>query len=174
MLQPSMDQREFLPTIKFGTISDGEIVVIQTHSHRKRNSSRTGKTWFFMPSQSRRIYKVSHYRHFFRHFQTCVSLSKFPKLTFVKCRHSDEIWSDIFNVALPTFVKSCHSDEMSSDVLNVTLPTSLYCRSFDVSKLSHFQRHTKVSEDRCIAKVSQDRRFREASQYLRQEELSQF
>ena len=90
--------------------------------------------------------------------------------TFVKCRHSDEMSSDVLNVTLPTclnyrisdavqkcqktdVLQKCHktdafqkrhnidarkncrnSDEMWSEILNVALPTSLCCHSSDVSR----------------------------------------
>ena len=83
-----------------------------------------------------------------RHFSD-VSQTVAPP-TFVNCRTSDEMWFDVWNialltpknrhnsdptwsdvldVALPTFVRCRNSDEMWSDVLNVALPTFVSCRN---------------------------------------------
>ena len=125
----------FWITRKFGAISDGQIVTIPTHSRCKSDSSRTGKKMVF------------HYVAISTPWQSVVLPTLFPSLpnkrhssdisqtvalpTFVNCRTSDGMWSDVFNVALPTFVNCRNSDEMWSEISKVALPTFVNCRNSD-------------------------------------------
>ena len=51
--------------------------------------------------------------------------------TFVNCRTSDEMWFDVWNVALSTLINHRNSDPTWSDVLDVALPTLVNCRNSD-------------------------------------------
>ena len=71
--------------------------------------------------------------------------------TSVNSHNYDEMWSDVLNVALPTFVNCLNSDKMWSNVLNVARPTFLYYLSFDVSELSQVRRLQGVGRPTAVS-----------------------
>ena len=147
-------------------ISDGHFVAIPTHRRRKSHSLRPGKMWLSITSQFWHFNKVLEERHFFRRFQTNVSLPTFSKPSLFQRFPIRQSFDVLQSVGLPTFSKASvfrHSSQFrhylfrrlkhrSSDIYHFSTQLSQFWRFFfrhlrrrtsDIYETSLFQQNSK-------------------------------